>query len=457
MTTLQNDGASARTAGRSPRMGWMILAGAVILMIAGVWAQCAAVRRARAARTQRSTGAGKGRSGMNASSVGTDMSSNNGVLLSPSQIREFGITLATATVRPLVAETRATGVVAVDERHVTQVTPRVNGFAERVYADFTGRVVQRGASLLELYSPEIIAAEQELLLARQLPHDVGGGTLPGVPGDTADLGTNLVAAARQRLMRWDVPSSEIDEVLRTGRVRRTITLRSPASGVIVQKAVVQGGTVSANMPLYTIADLSTIWVNAQLREADAGAVRIGSSVTVELTAYPGRYFTGTVDYISPMVDSATRAIQARITVVNTAGLLKPGMYATVRLSTPARSVLTVPSSAVLRTGERNVVFIAMAQGRLVPQAVAIGRSAGDLTEILSGVEPGQRVVTSAQYLLDSESHLSDVMGAMLGQTGTSDMGASAGTPGMQDMPGMQLTPTTQGMQGVPGVSAPRER
>jgi multidrug efflux pump subunit AcrA (membrane-fusion protein) len=392
------------------------------------------------------------------------MSSDGSVALTAAQVREFGITFASAEVRPLVAETRTVGVVTVDETRIAQVTARVNGFAERVYADFTGRMVQRGAPLLELYSPELVAAEQELLLAKQFQRTTGRGDIPGAVPDS----TSLVGAAQRRLELWDIPSSQIHDILRTGQIRRTLTLRSPATGTIVQKSIVQGQAVTAGMPLYTIADLSTVWIEARLREADAGAVRLGTTATIELSAYPGRSFTGVVRYIYPTLDSVTRAVRARITVMNPDGMLKPGMYATIRLSTPSRRALTVPSDAVLRTGTRNIVFVDMGQGRLLPQVVELGRIAGDLTEILTGLEPGQRVVTSAQFLLDSESNLGDVMRAMMSQTGSSDMGTMDnmdnmdnmgdmnGPSGRNDMQ-MQNMQMQKPMQNMPGMSMPQGR
>lgn len=348
-----------------------------------------------------------GMAGMSAAHSGT-------VKLTPAQIDQFGITFGSAEVRPLSVETRATGVVTFDETRIAQVAPRFGGFVEHLYVNFTGQPVRRGQPLLEIYSPELVAAQQELLLAGQLQRDIGGSAVPGVPGRATDL----VDAAKRRLQLWDIPDGQIEQILRTRKVRRTLTLFAPASGVVVEKKVLQGQSITTGDVLYTIADLSDVWVDVELRETDAALVRPGSLAGIEVAGLPGHTFAGRVSYVYPTLDSASRSVQARVIVPNPGGTLKPGMYATVRLTTPGASALTVPSSAVLRTGERNVVFVRTQGGELAPHDVQPGRTAGDYTEILSGVLAGQRVVTSGQFLLDSESNLGEVMKAMLGQSGT---------------------------------------
>jgi multidrug efflux pump subunit AcrA (membrane-fusion protein) len=337
--------------------------------------------------------------------------SNGGVSITASQIRELGITFGAAEMRPLVADTRATGVVAFDETRVAQVAPKLNGFVERLDVNATGQPVSRGQPLLDVYSPDLLAAEQELLLADQLQHRFDQTAVPGIP----ESRTDFVAAARRRLELWDISPAQIDEVLRTGRVRRTFTLYSPASGVVVTKNVLEGQAITVGQALYTIADLANLWIDVDLREADAMVAKVGSRASIEVTGLPGQAFTGRVAYVYPALDTASRAVRARVVVPNENGQLKLGMFATVHLTTGGRSALTVPSSAVLRTGTRNVVFVDLGGGRLMPVEVEVGRVAGELTEVLAGLEPGQRVVTSAQFLLDSESNLADVMRSMISQ------------------------------------------
>jgi Cu(I)/Ag(I) efflux system membrane fusion protein len=373
---------------------------------------------------------------------GMAMPSDGTVRLTAGQIRQFGITFGTVEERQLAAEVRTAGIVAADETRIAQVTPKFGGFVERLYVDFTGQAVRRGQPLLEIYSPELVAAQQELLVAARLQRTVGESSVPGVPAPSTDL----VAAARERLRLWDVSDAQIREVLRTGRVRRTVTLYSPASGVVTEKPVVRGQAVQAGQPLYTIADLSRVWVQAELREADAGTVREGSPATVELAAFPGRPLAGVVSYLQPVLQEQARTLRARIVLPNPDGRIRPGMYATVRISAPERTSLTVPASALVRTGERTLVFVDLGGGRLQPQEVETGRVAGAAAEVLSGLEPGQRVVTSAQFLLDSESNLGEVMRSMIGQTGSGGMGGMRmGAPAdtaLQgaDMRGMAMPP-----------------
>jgi RND family efflux transporter MFP subunit len=231
---------------------------------------------------------------------------------------------------------------------------------------------------------------------------------------------------------WDISEGQIEDILLTGKVRRTLTLYAPVSGIVTERNVLQGQAVRAGENLYTIADLSEVWVEAELREQDAGSVREGSPATVELNAFPGRPLQGRVAYVYPTLQEQARTLKARIVISNPGGRIKPGMYANVRLSAPGRAALTAPTSAVVNTGVRTMVFMDMGDGNLMPMDVETGRVAGEYTEILSGLEPGQRVVTSAQFLLDSESNLGEVMKGMIG------MGGSTGEE-MEGMEGMDMS------------------
>lgn len=354
--------------------------------------------------------------------AGMDMSGDGTVQLSSGQLRGLGVSFSTAEIRPLASRVRTVGLVTFDERRMAQVAPKFGGFVERLYVNFTGQQVGRGQPLLDIYSPELVAAQQELLVARQLERTMGQSSVPGVP----PRATSLVSAARQRLRLWDMSDAQINTVLQSGRARRAVTLYSPATGTVVEKNVVQGQSVTPGLTLYTIADLRSVWVDAELREADLANVRIGSGADIELAAYPGRSFKGRVTYLHPTVQEETRTVKARIDVANTGGVLRPGMYATVVILTPLRSTLAVPSSAAINTGERTVVFVDMGDGRLMPHDVVLGRIAGDYVEIISGLEAGQRVVTSAQFLLESESNVGEVMKTMIGQTGEAGMESMGG-------------------------------
>ena len=261
------------------------------------------------------------------------------------------------------------------------------------------------------------------------------------------------AAARRRLRLWDVSEAQIDDVLRTGRARRTITLYSPATGVVTEKKVTLGQSVQAGMALYTVADLSEVWVDVQVRETEAAELRVGIGADLEFATYPGRTYKGRVSFLYPTIAEQTRSVRARVSVANSDGRLKPGMYATVKLSSPSRSALTVPRAAVVQTGERAVVFVDQGKGALRPVDVETGRAAGDYVEILAGLKPGQRVVTSAQFLLDSESNLAEVMKSMIG------MGGGSGTTGNKmtrgDTNGMEMKGAdTRGMAGAARAGTP---
>jgi Cu(I)/Ag(I) efflux system membrane fusion protein len=371
---------------------------------------------------------------------GTATAADGSVRLTPAQIRTFGVTFGTVEVRPLVDQVRTVGIVNFDETRLAGVTPKFAGYIERLHVNFTGQPVRRGQPLVEIFSPELLAAQEELLLAAKLESDLAGRTVPGVPRGSSDL----VAAARQRLRLWDISDEQIDRILSTGRAQRTLTLYAPVGGIVVEKNVLAGVAVQAGQQLYTIADLSEVWVEAELRESDAGLVEEGSAVTVELAAFPGRPLQGRIEYMYPTLESEARTLKARIAIANPGGRLKPGMYATVRLNTIERSALTVPTSAVLNTGERSLVFVDAGEGRLMPHEVEIGRVAGGFAEVLAGLQPGQRVVTSAQYLLDSESNLAEVMKSMIGMSGSADMesmegmDAPAGASGRMDAPGADM-------------------
>jgi Cu(I)/Ag(I) efflux system membrane fusion protein len=383
--------------------------------------------------------------------AGMSMSSNGTVQLTADQLRHFGVTFGSVEERTLESSVRTVGTVTVDETRLSDVTPRFGGYVERLYVEETGQTVRKGQPLMNIYSPELVAAEQELLIAKQLQASIGASSVPGVPLASTDL----VGAARRRFALWGISDAQVDEIIRSGELQRTLTLYAPASGVVLEKQVVQGQAIQPGQMLYRIADLGEVWVDVALREQDAGAVRAGTRAAIELTSRPGRPLDGRVSYVYPMLDSIARTVRARVEVPNAEGILKPGMYATVTLITPARRSLTIPSSAVLETGERTLIFMDMGGGRLMPMDVVTGRTAGDYTEVLSGLEPGQRVVTSAQYLLDSESNLTEVMKSMIGQMSTSDMNHMSNMP----MPTSRADSATKSreMDTMSGMKMPRER
>ena len=395
------------------RRTWLVLA---LVLAIGAAAVVVALRRGARA-THAADGPDARATDSMSGMAGMDMSGEGAVRLTADQLDEFGITFGSVEVRPLAASVRAAGIVTIDETRLAQVTPRVSGYVERLFVDVTGQPVRSGQPLYALYSPELVAAQEELLLAARLERDAPTVAVPGVPAANGDL----LESAKRRLRLWHVSAAQIEGILRTGEVRQSLTFASPVSGLVIEKAVQQGQAVEAGRSLYTIADLSEVWVEAELRETDAAVAAEGVPATVELAAYPGQPIEGRVEYVYPTLQPEARTLKARIAVPNPDGRIKPGMYATVRLTGPERLALTVPSDAVVRTGERALVFVDIGGGRLQPAVIEPGQVAGDLTEVLAGLESGQRVVTSAHYLLESESNLGEVMKAMMGQMGQAEM------------------------------------
>lgn len=340
------------------------------------------------------------------------------VSLDADAARRIGVSFAEVTSGPMTASVRSFGQVVWDETRTTAIAPKVDGWIERLHVDFTGQEVRQGQPLLEIYSPMLVTAQEELLLAARLARDVANGT-----EEARRNADEMLASARRRLQYWDVPAADIERVERTGQASRTLTLRAASGGVVVEKLVVSGQRIMAGETLYRLADLSRVWVDGQVFEQDLALVRPGQRVAVDVQAYPGERRNGIVTYVYPTVDPATRTARVRVELSNPGLRLKPGMFATVHLTSVVRdSVLTVPRSAVLATGERSMVFLRARDGTLVPRQVVTGVANEDRIEIRSGVAAGDTVVASATFLVDAESNLKAALGSM------------AAMPGMEAMP-----------------------
>jgi multidrug efflux pump subunit AcrA (membrane-fusion protein) len=324
----------------------------------------------------------------------------------------------------MAPEIRAAATVTYDETRQVEVNTRIDGWIRELYADYTGRVVRRGEPLFTLYSPDLIADQNDYLLALR-----GRSKLPvSDPGGLSDYSVRLAAAARERLLRLEMTDAEIDEIARTGRAAETVTFYSPATGVIVEKAALRGMRVMAGQMLYRLADLSTVWVEAEVYETDLPMVRTGMRASVSLLGYPDRPFSGRISYIYPLVTPETRTMRVRIVLANPGGLLKPNMLATVTLQTPASRALLVPADALVDTGTQQLVFIADGSGRFTPREVRVGRHSAGQVELLSGVTEGDQVAASATFFLDSESQL---RGALQKFEPVQDVPSDAGTPGLE--------------------------
>jgi len=330
------------------------------------------------------------------------------VSLSRVDAERIGVTYAPVTLEPVDKDVRAFAQIVVDETRVSGINAKIDGYVEQLFVDYTGKPVERGQPLLSIYSPMLVSAQEELLVARRLEARVAAGTPDAVSG-AASLG----AAARRRLAYWDVPEADIERLERTGEVTKTVTLRSPVSGVVIGKDVIAGQSIMAGQALYRVADLRVVWLEGEVFEQDLAAAHVGAGVSADFQALPGVRRRGRVTWISPTLDPETRTAKVRVALPNADLVLKPGMVATLHFSSPGTpAVASVPRSAVLSTGERQMVFIRLRDGRLEPHEVVLGASNDERAQILRGLRVGDTVVASATFLVDAESNLGTALGGM---------------------------------------------
>jgi membrane fusion protein, copper/silver efflux system len=329
------------------------------------------------------------------------------VQLTPQRMQSIGITSSEVGMKSLSSEISAVGNVAVNERLQAYVQTRFSGWIQKVYADSTYQYVRKGQPLFTIYSPDLVATEQEYLLARNNSNLLAQSTVPGV----AQGANSLLSAAEERLRQWDVPQREIDHLKATGEVRRELEIDSPVSGYITERNALPNLTVQPSTRLYTIADLSTVWVLAEVFQNDIGQVKTGESATVTSDAYPGVSFYGRVEFIYPEVDMSTRTAKVRLVFANPGMKLTPGMFVNVNLKIPLGRQLAIPATGVFHTGTRDIVFVDHGEGYLEPRDITLGPRAGEDFIVLKGLEASERVVTSANFLVDSESQLQSALGA----------------------------------------------
>ena len=333
--------------------------------------------------------------------------SSRPVMLTEEQARRIGVTYAPVQRGPLDRVVRTVAVVSYDETRLKSVTARVDGWVDRLYLDFTGQAVGIGDPLFSLYSPMLVSAQQELLLARRLQAGVVGGSADAVRG--AD---ELLESARRRLLYWEVPAAEVAQIESSGEIRKALTFRSPARGVVIEKAVLGGQRVMAGETLYRIADLSTVWLEGEIFERDLPSVRLGLQVVAEFAALPGEPRTGRIAYIYPTLNPDTRTVRVRVELANPRLALKPGMYASFRFAAATGPVLSIPRSAILSTGKRDLVFVRLPDGMLLARDVSVGLATDERIEVLSGLTESDTVVASATFLVDAESNLTTLLGGM---------------------------------------------
>jgi RND family efflux transporter MFP subunit len=349
------------------------------------------------------------------------------VQLSPQRMQSIGVRFGTVAYKTVSDEIRVTGNVDADETRISSIQVRFPGWIRKIYVDATYRYVRKGQPLFTIYSPDLVATEQEYLLARENQQQLNSSTVAGVSSGAASLAN----AAKERLAQWEVPQEAIAKLESTGKVITDLTFNAPASGYITEKNVLPNMYVQPDTKLYTVADLSTVWVNAQVFQPDIGKIKPGDGAQITVDAYPGKTFHGRVDQILPRVDANTRTVRVRLVLSNPQLKLKPGMYVNVVLKVSLGRQLVVPASTVLQSGTSQVVFVNRGDGNLEPRKVVTGARVGDEFIVVSGLKAHESIVNSADFLIDSESQLQAASGSYVppppGAGGASASGSSQAT------------------------------
>ena len=331
------------------------------------------------------------------------------VQLTPERMQSIGVKTGTVEYKQLSDDIRATGTVDIDERLLSYVQVRFPGYIRKVFANATYQYVRKGEPLFTVYSPDLVATQQEYLLARQNQKTLQSSTVDGVAAGAETLS----AAAEQRLAQWGIPASEIARLKATGKPVTDLTIDSPVSGYITERNALPNLYVEPSTRLYTVADLSRVWVNAQIFQNDIGRLKPGDAVAITVDSYPGHTFSGQIEEILPQVDMATRTVRVRLAIANPGLKLKPGMFVNVDVKTNLGRQLVVPASAVFQSGMRQIIFLNHGNGILEPKEIAIGPRVGDEYAILKGLRAHQSIVTSANFLIDSESQLQAAAGSFV--------------------------------------------
>lgn len=343
------------------------------------------------------------------------------IQISPQRLQQIGVTTAQVQLKNVNDQLQVPGNVDVDEERLAYVQTRFPGWIQNVFANATWQYVRKGQRLFTIYSPDLVSTEQEYLLAKQNQKafapamhtgSVPGMSMPsGVGGTAAEESGWLVQAAEERLRQFDVAPAEISSLIQSGKVQREIAVVSPASGYITERNALPNAYVQPDTKLYTIADLSTVWVYANVFQTDVGRLRPGDPADVTVDSYPGRIFRGRIDQIIPDVDPTTRTVRVRLVFRNPGLVLKPGMYVSVNIGIPLGRQLVIPASGVLQAGTREIAFIDHGQGNLEPRVIQTGPQIDDSVIVLKGLQPGDHIVSSANFLLDSEAQLQSVLGS----------------------------------------------
>jgi RND family efflux transporter MFP subunit len=347
------------------------------------------------------------------------------VTIDPAIVQNMNVVTDVVERGDLSLEIRTVGYLEYDQQKMVTVTTKYPGWIEKVYVNYVGEPVKKGQPLFEIYSPELVQTEEDLLSAMQFAERMEEAT-----EDARRRAADLVEAARRRLSYWDISEGQVKRLESTGQVFRTLTVTAPSSGVVMKRMPgLEGMAARPGMDLFHIADLSSLWLSVEAFEDQIAWLRVGSEAEVTLSYFPGERFAGRVRYIEPQVNEKTRTVPLKLEVPNPRGRLRAGMYATVRFEPiVARDAILVPDLAVLRTGQRTLVVVADGGGRFTPRAVELGSAGDDRVAVLSGLEAGERVVTSAQFLIDSESNLQEAVQKLLASRQGAEPSAAAQTP-----------------------------
>ncbi len=334
------------------------------------------------------------------------------------RLQRIGVRTAVVQQKMVSNEIRTVGNVEVDERRISYVQLRYPGWIKKVYVDSTYDYIQKGQPLFTIYSPDLVTTEQEYLIAKRNQATLGKSDVPGVA-----MGSNaLLEGAVERLRRWEIPARELEKLEKNGKVEQEMEVDSPTTGFVTERNAVPNQYVQPDTRLYTVADFSTVWVYAAVFQSDIGQIKPGNAVVITTDAYTGRKFSGRVDFIWPQVDMATRTVRVRLVIPNPGLLLKPGMFVNVSISVPLGKHLTIPTSGVLQSGTRSIVFVDHGGGSLEPREVELGQQAGEEYVVNKGVKAGERVITAANFLIDSESQLQALMGPLTPATPAAEPG-----------------------------------
>ena len=332
------------------------------------------------------------------------------IVVSADQKRLLGITFGAVEQRPITRDMRTSARIVPDETRLYRVTTKTEGYVDELFVNVTGQAVQKGEPLLSIYSPELLASQEEFLTARAAAGQVSGSSHESI----ARGGASLADAARRRLKLWDISDAQISRLERTGKIEKNLKLLAPAGGYVIEKNILAGQKIMPGDPLLVIADFSTVWAEADIYESDLPYVTVGMTVTLTLPYWPGKSFQGEVIFLNPYLDPQTRTLKARMNLANPGLLLKGDMLGTAILRYDLGSRLAVPETAVMQTGSRSYVFAAGEGDQLRPVEVTVGIRADGYYELLSGLKAGDRVVTSSNFLIDSESSLKAALQAITG-------------------------------------------